>query len=92
MHTVDEPAIGADQLAHVTTNQVHGVRRMGRWATAHQANRQSTTVWYASTFPSSPTLNRQQSQTLVQMLLEPPEPNAALQEAGEEYHRRVRHA
>jgi hypothetical protein len=28
-------------------------------------------------------LNRQQSKMLVQMLLEPPEPNAALQEAGE---------
>jgi hypothetical protein len=62
------------------------------WATAHQVNRQPTNVWYASTFPSSPTLNRQQSETLVQMLLEPPEPNAALQEAGEEYHRRVRRA
>ena len=37
-------------------------------------------------------LNRQQSETLVQMLLKPPEPNAALQEAGEEYHRRVRRA
>jgi uncharacterized protein (DUF1778 family) len=37
-------------------------------------------------------LNRQQSETLVQMLLEPPEPNAALREAGEEYHRRVRRA
>ena len=29
MHTVDEHALGPDQLAHVTTNQVHGVRRMG---------------------------------------------------------------
>lgn len=37
-------------------------------------------------------LNGQQSETLVQMLLEPPEPNAALQEAGEQYHRRVRRA
>ena len=37
-------------------------------------------------------LNRQQSETLVQMLLEPPEPNAALQDAGQEYHHRVRQA
>ena len=37
-------------------------------------------------------LNRQQSERLVQVLLEPPEPNAALREAGKEYRRRVRRA
>jgi len=37
-------------------------------------------------------LNRQQSEAFVQTLLRAPEPNAALQEAVEEYRRRVRPA
>ena len=37
-------------------------------------------------------LNRQQSEALVQMLLDAPEPNAALQEAAQEYRRQVRRA
>lgn len=37
-------------------------------------------------------LNRQQSEAFVQTLLHAPEPNATLQEAAEEYRRRVRPA
>lgn len=35
-------------------------------------------------------LNRQQSEALIRSLLDAPEPNAALREAAQDYHRRVR--
>jgi uncharacterized protein (DUF1778 family) len=37
-------------------------------------------------------LNREQSEAFVQMLLDAPEPNAALREAAQEYRSQVRHA